>query len=262
MKKFIMRFLIALVVVAILAVLAAGLFLDGMIKRGVETFGPKLTKVDVKLQSVKLSLFSGACTIKGLVVGNPAGFKTPSAINIGEATLALKPNSLLSDKIVIETFNVQAPEITFETDLKHNNLSKILSNVQEATGGEAKPPTQPQEPSPPKEAKPAKKVQVDEFVITGGKIHVSVSALGGGAATVRLPDIRLKDLGTGPDGITPAELTRLVLQAIEKGATQAASGAVTDISKGAVYFSGDRSTSGSNAPDKATKGIGDLFEKK
>ena len=112
MKKLIVRLLIALVVVVILAVLAAGLFLDGAIKRGVETFGPKLTKVDIKLQSVSLSLLSGAGTIKGLVVGNPEGFKTPSAISVGEATFALKPSSLLSDKIIIKTINVQGPEIT------------------------------------------------------------------------------------------------------------------------------------------------------
>lgn len=255
MKKLIIRLLITLVVVAILAVLAVGLFLDGAIKRGVEAFGPKLAKVDIKLQSVSLSLFSGAGTIKGLVVGNPEGFKTPSAISVGEATLALKPGSLLSDKIVIKTINVQAPEIMFETDLRHDNLHKILSNLQEATGGGTKEPA--------KGAKPARKLQVDEFVITGGKIHVSVTGLAQGTATVPLPDIRLQNLGAGPDGITSTELTKLVLEAIEKGAAQAASGAVTDIGKGAFYITKELgSTTGSNTLQKATKGLGGLFKKK
>ncbi|MGO8927229.1 MAG: AsmA family protein [Limisphaerales bacterium] len=261
MKKLIIRLLIALIVVVALAVLAVGLFLDGAIKRGVETFGPKLTKVDIKLQSVKLSLLSGGCTINGLVVGNPEGFKTPSAISVGEATLALEPSSLLSDKIIIKTINVQAPDITFETDLKHNNLSKILSNVQEATGGGGNQPAKPQEPPQPNEAKPAKKLQVDEFVITGGKIHVSVTGLVQGTATVPLPDIHLQDLGTGPDGITPAELTKQVLEAIEKGATRAASGAVTDISKGAVYITKDPGNAGSNALQNVTKGLGSFLKK-
>src|SRR5512137_1026009 len=107
MKKLIIRLIIALVVVVILAVLAVSLFLDGAIKRGVETFGPKLTKVDVKLDSVSVSLLSGAGSIKGLVVGNPQGFKTPSAINVGAASLALKLSSLLSDKIIIKSIKVQ-----------------------------------------------------------------------------------------------------------------------------------------------------------
>ena len=195
MKKIIIRTLIVLVVVAILAAVAVGLFLDKAIKTGVETFGPKLTKVDIKLASVSLSLLSGSGSIKGLVVGNPEGYKTPSAINVGVASLALKPGSLLSDKVVIKSINVQAPEITFETVLRHNNLSKILANVEEATGGGTKEPGKPQEPSQPREAKPAKKLQVDDFVISGGKIHVSVTALGGKTATVPLPEIRLTDLG-------------------------------------------------------------------
>ena len=262
MKKLIIRLLIALVVVVILAVLAVGLFLDGAIKRGVETFGPRLTKVDIKLQSVSLSLFSGSGIVKGLVVGNPEGFKTPSAISVGETTLALKPGSLLSDKIVIKTINVQAPEITFETDLRHNNLNKILSNLQEATSGGRKEPAKPQEPSPPKEAKPARKLQVDRFDITGGRIHVRATGLVQGTATIPLPDIHLQDLGTGPDGITPAELTKLVLEAIEKAAAQASSGAVADIGKGALYLTKDAGSLRTNAVDTVTKGLGGLLKQK
>ena len=261
MKKLIIRLLIALVVVVVLAVLAAGLFLDGAIKKGVETFGPKLTKVDIKLESVSLSLFSGSGTVKGLVVGNPEGFKTPSAIRVGTATLALKPGSLLSHKIVIKSINVQGPEITYETDLKHNNLSKILSNVQEATGGGGQEPAQPKEPGQPQEAKPAKVLEVDDFVISGGKIHVSVTTLSGQAAMIPLPEIHLQDLGTGPEGITPAELTKRVLAAVEKGATQAASGAVNDIGKGAIYFTKDAGGLGTNTVDKVTKGLGGFLKK-
>jgi hypothetical protein len=252
MKKLVIRLLIALVVVVILAVVAVGLFLDGAIKKGVETFGPKLTKVEIKLQSVGLSLLSGSGTIKGLVVGNPEGFSTNSAIKVGTATLALKPGSLLSDKIIIKSIKVEGPEITYETTLKKSNLSTILANVQEATGGAQTEPAKPQEPAQ-KGAKPAKKLQVDEFIVTGGKIRVSVTALGAGAATVPLPDIRLQDLGTGPDGITPGELTKKVLGAIEKGTAAAAAGAVTDVGKGVV-------NTGSNALQKVTKGIGGLFK--
>lgn len=134
MKKIIIRIILALVVLVVLAFVVAALFLDQAIKKGVETFGPKLTKANITLQSVHLSLLSGSGTIKGLVVDNPAGFKTPTAISVGSATISLKPASLLSDKIVIKSIEVQAPEITYETDLRHNNLNQILANVEEATG--------------------------------------------------------------------------------------------------------------------------------
>ncbi len=262
MKKIIVGIVIALVVVLVLAVLAVSLFLDKAIKSGVETLGPKLTKVDVKLDSVSLSLLSGSGAIKGLVVGNPQGFKSPSAIQVGTASLSLEPRTLLSDKIVVRSINVQGPEITFETDLRNNNLKKILANVQEAAGGGVKEPAKSQEPSQPKEAKPAKKLQVDEFVITGGKLHVAVTGLVGQSVTLALPDIRLQALGTGPEGITAGELARKVLEAVEKDAAQAAAGSVTDIGKGALNLGKDKGQLGSNAVESVTKGIGNLFKKK
>jgi hypothetical protein len=256
MKKIIVRLLIALVAVVILAVLGVGLFLDKAIKTGVETIGPKVTKVDIKLQSVSLSLLSGGGRIIGLMVGNPAGFKTPYAINVGEASLALTPKSLLSDKIIVKSIKVQGPEITYETNLKESNLSKIVANMQGTAGGGQK------EPAQPKEAKPARKLEVDEFIITGGKIHVSVTALNGGTATVPLPDIHLKDLGTGPDGITPEDLAIKVMGEIEQGTVKAAAGAVADIARGAIYIAKDPRNAESNAVQSVTKGLGNLLKQK
>lgn len=255
MKKLIIRLLIVLVVLIVLLVAAVGFFLDGVIKRGVETVGSALTKVEIKLDSVSLSLLSGSGKIKGLVVGNPAGFKTPSAIKVGAASLSLQPGSILGDKVVIRSINVQGPEITFEQDLKGNNLKTILANLQAATGGE-------NAPAQPKESKAGKKLEVDEFVITGGKIHLGLTALGGGTATVPLPEIRLPAMGLGPECITPAELTTKVLQAIEKEAAGSASQAVTDLGKGALGLTKGAGSAGSNAAEQVTKGLGGLFKKK
>jgi uncharacterized protein involved in outer membrane biogenesis len=262
MKKLVIRLLIALVVVVILAVLAVGLFLDRAIKASVETIGPKLTGVDIKLQSVSLSVLSGSGSIKGLVVSNPEGFKTPSAINVGTASFALKPGSLLSDKVIVKSIKVEGPEITFETDLSANNLSKILANVQVATSGGATEPAKPKEPAQLKEAKAGKKLQVDDLLITGGRIRVSVTTLGGQAATRALPEIHLQNLGKDSDGITPGELAKILLEAIEKGAAQAASDMVADIRKGALYITKDLGKGDTNAAETVTRGIGDLLKTK
>ena len=258
MKKLAIRLLIALLVLIVLAVLAARFFLDGAIRRGVETVGPMVTKVDVKLAGVSLSLLSGSGKITGLVVGNPEGYKTPSAIQVGRASLAVQPGSIFSDKVVIRSVDVQAPEITFETDLKGNNLSKIIANVDETTGGADKA-----KPSDPAQKKASKKLQVDDFRITGGKIHVSVTALGGQSVTVPLPEIHLTGLGQGPEGITAAELTKTVLHSIEKESIKAASGTVTDLSKQAAnQLTKGLGTNATGAVESVTKGSGGLFKKK
>ncbi len=258
MKKILFRSLFALLVLLIVAVLAVGFFLDAAIKRGVETVGPMVTKVDVKLQSASLSLLSGGGKLKGLVVGNPPDYKTPSSISIGSASLALEPKSLFSDKLVIKSIVVEAPEITYEQGLNGNNLSTLKANVASTTGGSATEPATPKEPSQPQAGKPARKLQVNEFIITGGKVHASVTALGGKSATLPLPDIRLQNLGTGPEGITPAELTAQVLQVVLDSAAKQGANAAADLAKGAVYMGKE---AGATALTNAVKkSLGNLFK--
>jgi uncharacterized protein involved in outer membrane biogenesis len=261
MKKILLFAAIGLGVVLVLGVLLVTLFLDSGIKRGIERVGPMLTRTEVKLDSVTLSLLSGSGTIKGFVLGNPEGFKTPSAIRVGTATLALQPGSVFKDKVVIQSINLRSPEITFETDLKGNNLSKIVANLQAATGGNSttKPAT-----NAPITAEPGagKKLQVDDFLISGGKINVSVTALGQRSATVPLPEIHLTGLGTGPEGITAAELTKRVLTEIEKIALPAATAAVADLNKQAADLRRQAEKSASEAIGNTTKGLSNLFKKK
>lgn len=262
MKRIIIGTLAALVVVAILAVVALGLLLERGIKAGVETVGSKVTGVAVRLESVSLSLLSGSGQIKGLIVGNPPGFKTPWAINIGAASLVLEPRSLLSDKIIIKSINVQQPEITFETDLRANNLNQILANAQATAGSRATPAATPAPAAQPRGAKASKKLQVNDFTIKGGKIHLSVAALGGQSATVTLPDIHLADLGQGPEGITAAELTQRVLEMIEKEASQASAGKLAGMGKEALKMAKGLGKGDTNSVEKVTRGLGELFKKK
>jgi uncharacterized protein involved in outer membrane biogenesis len=262
MKKLLFRLLIAIVALAILAVVTAVLLLDRAIKTGVETIGPKLTKTDVKLESASLSLLSGSGKLKGLVIGNPEGFKTPSAVSLGTASFAVEPRSLLADKIIVRSIHIEAPEITFETDLHANNLNKLIANVQAAAGSGQAAPSKAKEPSSPSQGKPGKRFEVDDFLISGGKIHVSIMALGGRSATVALPEIHLDPLGQGPEGITAAELTQRVLAAILKEAEGASATTVADIAKGALYLAKDPNKPGTNTLEKAARGLGDLFKKK
>lgn len=249
MKKILLRVGIGLIVLVILGVLGVSLFLDKAVKEAIETIGPKITKVDIKLNSVSLSLLSGSGSLKGLLVGNPEGYKTPHAISVGDASLAVKPASLFSDKIVVKSIKVEAPEITFEGGFGGNNLNQILTNVKSVTGGEE---------AKPAEEKPGKKLEVDDFVISGAKLNVSVTGMGGRAIPVVLPDIHLSNLGTGPDGITAAELTRLVLSEVEKTAVKAADAAVANLGKDTK----DMGKNATDAAEKAAKDLGGLFKKK
>jgi uncharacterized protein involved in outer membrane biogenesis len=198
--------IVALIVVVVSAIaVGAALFLDGGIRRGVETLGPQLTKVDVKLDGVSISLLSGSGQIKGLVVGNPTGYQTPHAIRVDAASLALIPGSIFSDKVIFKSIRVESPNIYYEGGLDSDNLRTILNNISVS-----------------------KKLQVDDLVITGAKVNVSVKGTGGLSAPITLPDIHLTNLGQGPEGITAAELTKKVLYEITSAAAQHASNVITE----------------------------------
>jgi hypothetical protein len=167
--------------------------------------------------------------------------------------------------VVIKSINVQAPQITFETDLTGNNLKKILSNLEDTTGGGTNSPAKPAEPQTAP-AKAGKKLQVDDFLINGGKIQLTVNTpVGSKSATLSLPQIHLTNLGQGPDGITGPELAKLALAAIEEEAAKAAASAIPELQKGALFFGNDSAKSGTNSAttgEKAAKGLQDLFKKK
>ena len=196
-----------LLLLVIIGVVAVALSLDRIVKAGVESVAPGITQTTVTLDSVHLSLFSGSAKLKGLVIGSPEGYKAPNLMSLGLASVSLQPASLSADKIVIHSIEVRAPEITFEGNpLGDNNLKKLLANVNSQAAASATTTNAPGAKAP------AKKLQVDDFLIAGAKVHALISTpLLTKELSLTLPDIHLSNLGQGPDGITPAELTQQVI---------------------------------------------------
>src|SRR5947207_14364168 len=139
MKKLIIRVVVVLLVLLVVAVGASIYFLGSIVKKGVETVGPQITGTEIKLDIATLSLLSGSGRLKGLLVGNPEGFKTASAIKVGAASLGVAPRSFFSDKVHVKEVRVQAPESTFEGGLQGNSLSRHLDNMQAASGSSDNP---------------------------------------------------------------------------------------------------------------------------
>lgn len=249
LKKIIIILLLLIVVAAVAGVIIVGFFLGDIVKAGMETVGPKVTKVSIKVDSVGVSLLSGSASIKGLVVGNPEGFKAPQAISLGEASVSLAPMSVLSDKIVVRSVRVIAPDITIEGNLLNgnNNLSKIQANVNEFTKSSG--PTTSTTTSSGN--KPAKKIEVDDFLISGAKVHY-------GATTLPLPDIHLTDLGKSEDGITAADLTKRILSEVTADSLKAVANGAANLGKDIGQDAGKSVNEGVN---KIKKGIGGLFGK-
>lgn len=247
---------ITLVVLIVVGVIVAGAFLGPIVKGGIDTFGPRITKVQVGVQEVHLSLLTGSASIKGLVVGNPDGYQSPQAISAGMIAVGVNPLSVLSDKIILRSIRLESPEITFEGSLRGNNLSQILDNVNSSAktaahnGGAVSTNTN---------AAPSKKFEVDDFLITGAKVHVNLAELGGKEMTLPLPPIHLTNLGKNKDGITAADLSRSVLNAIVAATVKTVANAGTHLGKNAEQLI--INTGGNTAVSNVTRGLNNLLDK-
>ncbi len=258
MKKSFLGVFIVLAVSIVVVVIGLGLFLDSIVKKGLETVGPKIMQVSIKVDAVNLSLLSGSAKVQGLVVGNPQGCKAPQAISIGSADVGVNPISVFSDKIVMRSVFVEAADITFEGGLGGNNLSKIMDNLNAIAknGGPASTNTTAMAAN-----ESGRKFEVDDLLIAGARVHVSLTGMSGREMTLPLPDIHLTNLGKNNAGITAADLTRRVLGAITAAAVKAVASATTDIGKSAGNLGKDAGKAVGQGVNKVTRGIGGLFKK-
>lgn len=267
MKKIILILFLVLVVALVAGVVVVGMHLGDIVKAGIETVGPRVTQTSLKVDAVSVSLLGGSAGVKGFVLGNPEGYKAPSAISIGKASVSLSPGSMLSDKIVIRSVEVRDAEITFEGNpLGANNLTKIMDNVNALTASANKADAQANAAAAPGAKKPAKKLEVDDFLISGAKVHANlITGLVNKQITVTLPDIHFTGLGKGSDGITTADLTQKVLHEITADTIKALTAVVADLTKDLTGAAQDAvKDAGKNATesvDKLKKGLGGFLGK-
>ena len=214
MKKPLVRIIIGIVVL-VTAALVSSLFLLGrIVKKGVETVGPRAAQVEVKLDSADVWL--GRAELKGLSIGNPPGYKARVAIKVGDISVRLNTMSALSGKVIIDSITVKSPEITIEGGLKKNNLTQIQKNLNDYVAGHADSSQTGTKPaaSPSAAGKPDRKFQINELVITGARLRIASLFETGAGVTISLPDIHVANLGSDQAGITSPEVAQKVLTAL------------------------------------------------
>jgi hypothetical protein len=206
----------ALMLVVVLGVIAAGavsLWLGRGVKAAVEKYGPAFVGAPVTVGSVGLSPWSGRGAITALVIGNPPGFKGAHALSVGSVEVKISLSSLLTDTIRVESVVLRDPEIIYELGGGGSNLSRLQRNAEGVKDKDA---------SAPAKDGAGKSLFIKDLVVTGGKVGLSATVLGGQDVKIDLPGIHLTDLGG--KGRSPARAVSEVLGAIAASSGKAASG--------------------------------------
>src|SRR5205807_6103095 len=96
----------------------------------------------------------------------------------------------------VHEISLEAPSITYERGAQGDNLSTIQKHIEsrlpKSKGGGGK------------DASPQRKFIIDHVRLRNARVNY------GGAVTVAMPDIQLRDLGKKSNGATAAEITREV----------------------------------------------------
>lgn len=230
MKKIILIGSGVAVAVIIAAVVLVVLNLGSLIKTAVETYGPPITKTDVRLGSADISVLSGSGSLDDFFLGNPKGFSMPSAMECDTIRVSVVTDSLTSDTIVIDEIYVDGPVISYEKKGNTDNFQTIVNNIKKTVASEKKT----EEAKPAAEEKTTetgseKKIVINNFIVKNGKINVGGSLLkvfGDKGMGIDMPDIHLKDIGKDQD-TSPAEAFSQILAEMTGGV----SGSVSQFGK-------------------------------
>jgi len=184
----------------LLIALAAVLFVvrDAVVAAAVTRVGSYFTGTAVTLDSFDSSL-SGRIELRGLRVGNPAGYHNKHAFSLDRVCLHLVPGTLFSERIELKEISVSGMRVAYEPVLDGSNLQDIQQHLEEVTGAEDSETADAAAPEKEPEAKPdeagkqvvIRLLSVDDYAVTLASPAIKTSF------TVPLPPVRMTDVGDG-----------------------------------------------------------------
>jgi hypothetical protein len=191
-------------------VIIAVVNLDRIIYHAVNTYGPALTKTEVRLGAVDLRLFDGQATLADIYIGNPQGFALPKLLSAETVRLKLNRLSLLGNPLVIDRLEIVSPDIAYEKTIRTDNFKALLKNMESSSA--AAPAGEPDNTAaaPGKQKEKGRKVVIRDLVISNAQVTAIMAPLGGKKLTLTLPELRLNNVG-GSSGSRPEEIARQVL---------------------------------------------------
>jgi hypothetical protein len=218
MKKTLKILGAALAVLAAVVLVVSLFFLGPVVRRTVTTLGPSILGVPVSLDRVGVYPLRGVVRLSGLKIGNPKGFKSPQLFALSALSIDMQPSTLFTDTVVVDEVAIRGLEITYETTGLRSNVGRLLEQLESRKGEPAEAPAG-NEAAPP--AKPGKRTVIRRVVVEDLNVTVAATLAGGRGITLPLSKIELTDLGARGGGISVAEATVEVVQAIAAGVTKA-----------------------------------------
>jgi hypothetical protein len=217
--KILLRVVIGLVVLVVLVFAGVLVFLDPLVKGGIEKGATYATGTETKVGSVDASVFAGRFGMKELSIANPVGFRSEPFLHLGSARAEWDNGTILSDEIAMGTLALDGVDLNLESAGGKTNYGAILANLEKLSGKESKPAD-----STSAKAKTLTVKRIEIKNIKAG-LHLSDSPIGNASMNVIVPLVAIDDFRS--DGSTSeivGKLTRALVEAVLNGALDAGKG--------------------------------------
>ncbi len=221
--------LVALAVVVVIGIAVFTLLdnLDSLVKGTIEKVGTELTGTAVSLDAVAVDLGKGSASLQGLTIDNPRGYTSDYAFNLKEVTVAIDLASLKGAVIVLNEVIVRGARLNAEQKGESSNLSELLANV-EANAKESSTET---EQAPQGESADVR-LALKRFVFANTKATLITEVEK--PKSIKVPDVRRRNIGTPEQGLTPEQLGDALLEAVLEEVEAAVAAHIADLAKEAL----------------------------
>lgn len=211
MKKLIVTCLC--IILAVLVFAGIGIYnLDFIVKTAVNAYGPEVTKTEMHLDGVDVSVLRGRARLENFVIGNPEGFEAPHAIRIGSVFVDVDETSLIKDTIIIDRIEVSQAEITYEIKGNTDNIETIINNIKK-NKSTPKSTHKPAEKNGTKR-KAGKKVVIRDLILRDITVRMVIAGLKGESISTRISKVHLKNIGERENGLLLSDIFLQVLNAL------------------------------------------------
>ncbi len=206
-----------LALLLLIALVAGGVYLfvnsAALIKRAIESEGPKYLGAPVQVDRVVLRADEGRAEVRGIQIGQPQGYGEGYAlrselvravINITETT----DQVVVLDELVVDAAVVNAIVRSQDESNLHKldeNLSAALERLDAASAGSS-------------QSSPELRFIVGRLSLTNMTANVSNDVLG--EFTFELPDVSLRDVGRAEGGVTAAVIADQIISPITRQLTR------------------------------------------
>ncbi|QDU35477.1 hypothetical protein KS4_35600 [Poriferisphaera corsica] len=204
--KWIIRSVIALLIVVLIIVSILYIYIDTIARRGIEYAANYATGTKSTLAAANVGILKGSLTLTELKIYNPPSFGDTTFFDLKNGKTAVELSTLRQDTVVIPLLELNDLNLNIISNKGSTNYQPIfdhMSKLQEDAKKSEQGDTGSQ-----------KGFVINEILITDIKVNVDYE---GQNYPVKIPKIQLKDIGSGTDsGVVLSQVTGIIIEAIMK----------------------------------------------